>query len=199
VATKHAKTLDDAQFARLMVHCAKGQHPLRDQVMVLLSHKAGLRSCEIAGLEWTDVTTADGEVNSRTLFIPDDIAKNGKERTLPMHPSLHLALSLLRGAYPDDKRIIFAVNPQLPFRDPVRPVTANAVTFWFKHLYERCGFEGCSSHSGRRTFITRAAQRAGRFDCSLRDVQALAGHASLNTTEMYIDLSARAGELVNAL
>ena len=199
MATKHAKVIDDAQFARLMVHCAKGQTPLRDQAMLLLSYKAGLRSCEIAGLEWTDVTDAEGVVRQDRLFVPGDIAKNGKERTLPMHPSLHLALTLMRSEYPNDQRIIFAINPQLPFRAPVRPISAHAVSVWFGRLYERCGFQGFSSHSGRRTFITRAARRAGKFDCSIRDVQALAGHASLNTTEMYVDLSERAAELVNAL
>jgi integrase/recombinase XerD len=47
--------------------------------------------------------------------------------------------------------------------------------------------EGCSSHSGRRTFITRAAKEVSVVGGSLRDVQQLAGHASLAMTQAYIE------------
>jgi integrase len=49
------------------------------------------------------------------------------------------------------------------------------------------GFEGCSSQSGRRSFITVAARNIYRSGCSLRDVQLLAGHCSIETTERYVD------------
>jgi integrase len=44
-----------------------------------------------------------------------------------------------------------------------------------------------SSHSGRRTFITRAARRVSEVGGSVRDVQQLAGHVSLQTTQHYIE------------
>jgi integrase/recombinase XerD len=47
--------------------------------------------------------------------------------------------------------------------------------------------EGCSSHSGRRTFITRAARKVSEGGDSLRDVQQLAGHTSLDMTQRYIE------------
>lgn len=58
---------------------------------------------------------------------------------------------------------------------------------WFGDLYCSVGFNGCSSHSGRRTFITGAARHISQVGGSLRDVQYLAGHASLSTTQIYID------------
>lgn len=58
------------------------------------------------------------------------------------------------------------------------------------------GFEGCSSHSGRRTFITMSARNIGRFGGSLRDVQALARHSSLAMTQRYIEIDSRAMQLV---
>ena len=58
---------------------------------------------------------------------------------------------------------------------------------WFHRLYTSLGLAGCSSHSGRRTFITRAARKVSEAGGSLRDVQQLAGHASLAMTQRYIE------------
>ena len=64
--------------------------------------------------------------------------------------------------------------------------SANAVAVFFQRLYRRLGFQGVSSHSGRRTFITKAARKISLVGGSLRDVQLLAGHASLNSTQLYV-------------
>jgi integrase/recombinase XerD len=57
------------------------------------------------------------------------------------------------------------------------------VRLWSHRLYTSLKMEGCSSHSGRRTFITRAARRVSQVGGSLRDVQELAGHTSLTMTQ----------------
>jgi hypothetical protein len=49
----------------------------------------------------------------------------------------------------------------------------------FVQLFAELGLGGCSSHSGRRTFITAATRNAHRASCSLRDVQLLAGLRSI--------------------
>jgi integrase/recombinase XerD len=68
----------------------------------------------------------------------------------------------------------------------------------FAEWYRKLGFVGCSSHSGRRSFITQAARKASLVGGSLRDVQALAGHASLSTTSRYIETDNEAQQkLVN--
>jgi integrase/recombinase XerD len=61
------------------------------------------------------------------------------------------------------------------------------VQFLFRTWFRKLGFAGASSHSGRRTFITRAARKLSEVGGSLRDVQALAGHSSIATTQRYID------------
>jgi integrase len=64
---------------------------------------------------------------------------------------------------------------------------ARSIVIWFSRAYHTIGLDGCSSHSGRRTFITRAARLVHKAGGSLRDVQLLAGHRSIQTTQGYID------------
>jgi hypothetical protein len=66
-------------------------------------------------------------------------------------------------------------------------MTPLSIVVWFARAYRAVGLEGCSSHSGRRTFITRAARLVHKAGGSLRDVQLLAGHRSIQTTQRYID------------
>lgn len=63
----------------------------------------------------------------------------------------------------------------------------NSIVNWFVVMFAELGIDGCSSHSGRRTFITAAAKNVRRTGGSLRDVQILAGHQSIETTQRYID------------
>ena len=70
---------------------------------------------------------------------------------------------------------------------------ANSIVNWFVAMFAELKLEGCSSHSGRRTFITAAAKNVHRAGGSLRDVQLLAGHdptfASNSDPPERIDLS----------
>jgi integrase/recombinase XerD len=112
-----------------------------------------------------------------------------------MHPDLKAALIALQRGRGKKAR------PDMPVihseRD--RGLSAGAVAVWFHRLYADLGMVGCSSHSGRRNFITRAARKISEVGGSLRDVQMLAGHASLSTTARYIEHDAAAQRKVIAL
>jgi integrase/recombinase XerD len=78
-----------------MLAYARGTRtPKRDQVIVLLSVKAGLRACEIAALEWPMVLDANGTVGD-LIEIRTAIAKHQSGRRIPMHPQLKEALTRL--------------------------------------------------------------------------------------------------------
>jgi integrase len=178
MAGKQAKILSDRQIDDLLFLAKAYRNPVRNRVMVLLSVKAGLRAAEIANLTWDMVFDGCGEV-SRTIELRDGAAKNGSGRLIPIHPDLYDALEAL-----------------LPLTGPTGPVvrsergggmTPVSIVNWFARAYRGIGLAGCSSHSGRRTFITRAARLVHRAGGSLRDVQVLAGHRSIQTTQRYID------------
>lgn len=152
--------------------------PVRSQVIVLFSVKAGLRAAEIAKLKWEMVLSANGTV-SYSIAVTDHIAKKRSGRRVPIHPDLRRALVALRRRDESHGPIIRSTKGG----GHMKP---NSVVNWFAALYAEVGLHGCSSHSGRRTFITEAARMAHRAHGSLRDVQILAGHRSLQTTEAYI-------------
>lgn len=180
MAGKQAKTLSGADEKRLLAIVRRGRYPLRDRVVVLLSVKAGLRACEIAGLTWAMVTNSNGQI-SKAIETRDKIAKGRRGRTIPMNSELRRSLRRLK--------LCDSSEPHMPIVRSERggAMRANSIVNWFGSLYREIGLTGCSSHSGRRTFITRAARLVFRVGGSLRDVQELAGHASIEMTQRYID------------
>lgn len=178
---KQAKVLTEPQIRAALAAIEGRRYPLRDRVMILLSVRSGLRAKEIALVTWSMVTDAEGQV-SDCLQLQNRTSKgdNGG-RTIPLRRELQEALVTLaseRKPEPND-RIIHSE------RDA--GMSPTAVQVWFHRLYAALGFAGASSHSGRRTFITRAAKKITEAGGSLRDVQQLAGHASLSTTQRYIE------------
>jgi integrase len=175
---KQAKVITPPMLKRMLRYASQSSFPARDRAIILLSAKAGLRACEIANLDWSMVLDAQGRV-SGTIAIHDAIAKKRGGRRIPMHPDLRRALeALARERAPVGPLIQSARGGHL------KP---NSIVNWFAVLFADLGFKGCSSHSGRRSFITVAARNVHRSGCSLRDVQLLAGHRSIETTEGYID------------
>jgi len=174
-----AKVLEPGDVRLLLAHVALQRHPERNHVMVLLSLKAGLRACEIAGLEWPMVLGTNNAV-SQQLTLARSIAKMGSGRTIPLHTELKAALRRLHRSQGQP------VTGNVVCSERGGRMLAGSVVNWFSRLYAELEMVGCSSHSGRRTFITCSARILARTGGSLRDVQELAGHRALSTTERYI-------------
>lgn len=187
-----AQILTARQFEHLLRIAKRSEHPVRALVGVYLSYFAALRAHEIALLEWSrHVLDASGNVRD-VLTITDDIGKKNIGRQVPLNPDLRAALIQLRALRPHDKYVFHPVIAGTR-EDHVSP---SAVCKFFKRLYEECGFEGASSHSGRRTFITNKGRSCNTVGTSLRDVQLIVGHASLVTTQGYIEPSMHQHRLV---
>jgi integrase len=179
-----AKVLAPGDVRRLLHASNKGRYSIRNKVIVLLSIKAGLRACEISRLTWPMVLDAKGNV-SNIMELPAAAAKMGSGRRIPVHPDLKKALhAQLKHQLPQSLSVVMSERKQA--------MTAKAIVNWFKLTYLKLGLQGCSSHSGRRTFVTKAARLVHKAGGSLRDVQLLAGHRSIKTTQGYIDGSSDA-------
>jgi integrase len=178
MAGKQAKALTTDHIDDLLFFAERSRHPLRNRLIVLLSVKAGLRAAEIAQLTWDMVLAPSGEV-SGTIELQDKIAKKRGGRSIPLHADLREALI-------EARRLSDGRGP-IVRSERGGAMTPMSIVVWFSRAYETLGLEGCSSHSGRRTFITRAARVVHKAGGSLRDVQLLAGHRSIQTTQRYID------------
>jgi integrase len=191
MAGRQAKILTQGQLSAALKATRKTRYPTRDKAMLLLSAKAGLRAAEIAGLTWAMVTDANGRLADQ-IALANHIAKKGSGRFIPVHPLLRSALLPLQRQAKNVGHIIKSERGDA--------LGAGSVVNWFKTFYAKLGLQGCSSHSGRRTFITLAARRTARAGGSIRDVQLLAGHRSLRHTQGYIEGDSRAQRrLVNLL
>lgn len=179
---KQAKVLNPKQVDALLHHVGDLRNGLRNQVIVLLSVKAGLRAKEIASLRWSMVIGADGKVGNN-LHLTNAASKGRSGRMIPLNKQLR---ALLIDAY----EIVNSdpwKNTYVVFTERSPRTSAQMVVNLFQRWYRDLGLVGCSSHSGRRTFITNAARKISTVGGSLRDVQHLAGHSSLQTTQRYIE------------
>ncbi|MBL0941296.1 MAG: site-specific integrase [Alphaproteobacteria bacterium] len=180
MAGKQAKILSQREIGQVLGHIRGGRYPLRNEVMFLLSVKAGLRAKEISCLTWSMVTDASGQIGE-VIHLPDNSSKGKSGRIIPLNLQLKQALiDLYQSLSPTSDQYI------IPSERGPKMLPCN-ISHWFKGVFKALRLEGCSSHSGRRTFVTNAARRIIEVGGSLRDVQQLAGHTSLQMTQSYIE------------
>ena len=192
---KQAKVISDEQFSLFINDLmSKSKHPERDCVIFMLSFKAGLRAQEIAGLKWSDVSLPNGDLNGEILEIPNNISKGGNGRKIPMHEDIFEALK-------DYKKTFETVemDDNIVKGEKVNAMSPNNLQQYIRRTYIRYGLQGCSSHSGRRTLLTKMARNANQFDCSLVDVQNVAGHKFIDTTQDYLEPSDNLTKLLKAM
>lgn len=187
---KQAKVLSDGQAKAVLNYLATTRHPERNIAIFMLSLKAGLRAKEISQLTWSMVLESDGSI-SNVINLTDSASKGKSGAIIPMSSHISLALSELLRCEPPDTFLCRIVKTSR-----AKQTSAQVIVNMFRQWYSELGFMGCSSHSGRRTFITKSARNIGRFGGSMRDVQALARHQSLAMTQRYIEVDTEAMQKV---
>jgi integrase/recombinase XerC len=178
---KHARDLTPKDVQRILDHIAsEGRNQTRNRLMVLLSVYSGLRASEIANLRWRMILDEEGAV-SDVLTLENSAAKKLSGRLIPLKAEVrHSLIDYLAEIGKIDPNGYILMSQQSGRLKP------QSIINWFRSVYSQIGLEGASSHSGRRYFVTIAARKIFEAGGSLRDVQDLAGHRSIATTQLYI-------------
>lgn len=160
----------DALLAALRTH--------RDRAMAEAMVLGGLRRCEVLGLRLTDL-----QVAARRVFIAE--GKGGHQRQIPVSGRFFASVA----AYLDAERPPDAESDRVfvvlkgPRRG--RPLSAAGLDQILDSARVRAGLAQVTCHQLRHTCLTRLRE-AGM---ALEAVQAQAGHASIESTRIYLHLA----------
>lgn len=185
-----ARVLTERELRKVLTYCQSLPHATRNRTMLLCTHMAGMRVGEVAALRVCDVLAADGTIKEEIALAASQ-TKGDKARTVLVSKKLQDELNsylqerfglenLLAVTQTDTTRSLFPTQ-----KNPKRGFTANTLCQLFHKIYKDCQMSGATSHSGRRTFITKLADKG----VGVRVLMALAGHKSIATTQRYIELN----------
>ncbi len=150
----------------------------RDRAMVAAMVLGGLRRCEVLGLRMEDL-----RVGERRVFIAE--GKGGHQRLVPITPRFFAAvaayLEIERPGWLRTDRVFVVLKG--PRRG--QPLSAAGVDEILDGARRRAGVKRATCHQLRHTCLTRLRE-AGM---ALEAVQAQAGHASIESTRIYLHLA----------
>jgi integrase/recombinase XerD len=206
---KKAPVLTPREFKRLLYVAGETRNPERNTLIVWLLFGAAFRITEVAVIEIKDVLWKSGKLRNKVI-IPAKYCKNGLAghvffyhkrllKALDAYLDLRVEKSLLtvdspgyRGLKKDSKVILSDHRRPYSLKRKLRKradgTTAeswacdtlqDAVTKWGREA----GIKGFTTHSGRRTLATRAANRGSTED----ELCVLLRHTSDNMPYEYID------------
>lgn len=176
---KQARTLNDKQLKAVFAHCSTRRHAARDRAIVAVSFMAGLRAKEIAALTIENVRDEDGKVRDEFILSKEQ-TKGRKARRVFVSQKLKREIidyfgkvRLRRGC-----SALFQSQKGAAF-------SPNTMCQLFLNIYAETGIDGASSHTGRRTLLTKLAGKG----ISVRVLAEIAGHSSIAITQRYLDVN----------
>jgi site-specific recombinase XerD len=158
------------------------QEPLRNRVMLAMSYDAALRREEICNLQTTDIDPAH-----RLLRIRSEATKSRRERIVPYSGStgeLFGQYLRVRRELSRERGPLFLSESRRNFGQPI------SIWTWSKaveRMARRCNLPQFTPHTLRHLCLTDLA----RANWDIHEIATFAGHRSMQTTLLYIDLSGR--------
>ena len=175
---KQARVLTERDIKAVLASISRSAFPARNRCMFLLALYSGMRVGEIAALDIGDVLDANGKVRDQILLKAHQ-TKGSKARSVLLNANARQELDrYLRGETRERSEPLFVSKVGKRF-------SPNSLVQVFGRIYRECGLDLATSHSARRTFITTLAHKG----VNVRVLAAISGHASIATTQRYIDLN----------
>ncbi|MBB5953453.1 site-specific recombinase XerD [Saccharothrix tamanrassetensis] len=178
---------------RLLTAAAEGASkgrdpwPERDVLVIALGLVAGLRSAEMRTLTLASVVGRPGE---RRLHVA---GKGNRDRSVPIEPAMDRIIEQYlvscRARFPQAR---FDRGSALLRDRRGEPIGRGGLEYLVRSCFRWAGLHdrvpsGANLHALRHTFATRLAEDGA----SASEIMALLGHASLSTSQNYIEATAR--------
>jgi site-specific recombinase XerD len=180
VVRRPYRTLGESDIAIVLATASMA----RDRALLAVLLGAGLRAAEAIGLDVTDLhDDTDGG-----LVIAVRCGKGRKDRQVPVQPDvsrLLLAYLAETGRRLGDPGPLFRGHDRGAARRERARLSTRAVGYLVRRAIERAGLtaKAISPHALRHTFAIRSLRSGGNVIA----VQKLLGHASVATTQRYLD------------
>ena len=179
--TKKAGVLDDKELTNVLKIIRCGNHVQRNLAIIVLSHYLGLRASEIATLKISDVY--DGTIK-KTLRLLAAYTKTNTTRDISLENIVVIkALKGLITSRIEDDGITFNLDAPLFRSQKKTAFSPNSMVRVIGDIYKNAGYPNATSHSGRRSLITKLAYKG----IDINSIRQIAGHSSIATTQIYID------------
>jgi integrase/recombinase XerD len=180
--TGKARAITDKELAIVLAVTEKSRYPKRNIALLIMSNYLGLRAKELAKLTIGDVF--DGNEIIKTLRLLAKYTKGYIHRDVTLeNKKVQLALSahIMERIEQDGK--CFSLKAPLFRSQQGVAFSPNSISRLFIALYSEAGIASASSHSGRRSLITKLANSG----IDLNMIRQIAGHKSIVTTQLYVD------------
>lgn len=186
---KQARTLNDKELNLLLLYASTRKYAERDRCMLLLTYWAGMRIGEVAATKIKDVLAADGIIKQE-INLTAEQTKGKYARSVVLNDKLRkeiMGYVLTRFSKQELIAIQYSAIKEKPLFSTQKSdgFNANTACYHFHMLYKQAGLEGCSSHSGRRSFLTELSSKS----VPLKVLMELAGHRQAQTTMRYINVT----------
>ncbi len=147
----------------------------KHKLMLLLGYGAGLRRSEIVSLKWADILFEEHKIHVKQ-------SKGNKDRIVMLPYSIVAFLKNYRGIYRSDEWVFAGQYKG-------EAISAGTVQVVMRQAVSKAGLEKKATvHTLRHSFATHLLESG----TDIRYIQALLGHASVNTTMIYTHISPKA-------
>ena len=169
----------EEQLKYLLKSVSGSRYPERNLLILCLSYYAGLRCSEIAALRIEDVYYEDGDIKASSFIL----GKGRKKREIYLNakPTQKALLEYYKQL--SSERIFKYKNEVLFLNQSKCDFDAMGMCKVLKSIHRSGNLPQCSSHSGRRYFISKVIYKTGNVGLAKQ----YAGHSDIRTTLLYFE------------